>query len=38
MRIEAERLGHAHNVDFAKKLDQAAKKMRKSKTHVLETP
>ena len=36
MRIEAERLGHAHNVEFAKKLDEAAKKLRKSKTRVLE--
>jgi UDP-3-O-acyl N-acetylglucosamine deacetylase len=36
MRIEAERLGHAHNVEFAKLLDQAAKKLRKSKTRVLE--
>ncbi len=36
MRIEAERLGHAHNVEFAKLLDEAAKKLRKSKTHVLE--
>jgi UDP-3-O-acyl N-acetylglucosamine deacetylase len=38
MRIEAERLGHAHNVEFAKKLDEAAKKLRKSKTRVLEAP
>lgn len=36
MRIEAERLGHAHNVEFAKLLDEAAKKQRKSKTRVLE--
>lgn len=36
MRIEAERLGHAHNVEFAKLLDAAAKKLRKSKTRVLE--
>ena len=36
MRIEAERLGHAHNVEFAKKLDAAAKKLRKNKTHILE--
>jgi UDP-3-O-acyl N-acetylglucosamine deacetylase len=36
MRIEAERLGHAHNVEFAKKLDEAAKKLRKPKTRVLE--
>ena len=36
MRIEAERLGHAHNVEFAKLLDDAAKKLRKSKTKVLE--
>ncbi len=36
MRIEAERLGHAHNVEFAKKLDEAAKKLRKSKLHALE--
>ena len=37
MRIEAERLGHAHNIEFAKLLDEAAKKLRKSKTRVLET-
>ncbi len=36
MRIEAERLGHAHNVEFAKRLDEAAKKLRKSKTRILE--
>ncbi len=36
MRIEAERLGHAHNVEFAKMLDGAAKKLRKSKTPALE--
>jgi UDP-3-O-[3-hydroxymyristoyl] N-acetylglucosamine deacetylase len=36
MRIEAERLGHAHNVEFAKLLDTAAKKLRKSKTRVME--
>jgi UDP-3-O-acyl N-acetylglucosamine deacetylase len=36
MRIEAERLGHAHNVEFAKLLDEAAKKLRKSKTRILE--
>ena len=36
MRIEAERLGHAHNVEFAKLLDEAAKKVRKSKTRILE--
>ena len=36
MRIEAERLGHAHNVEFAKLLDAAAKKLRKSKTRILE--
>jgi UDP-3-O-acyl N-acetylglucosamine deacetylase len=36
MRIEAERLGHAHNVAFAKLLDEAAKKIRKSKTRLLE--
>ena len=36
MHIEAERLGHAHNVEFAKLLDEAAKKLRKSKTHILE--
>ena len=35
MRIEAERLGHAHNVEFAKLLDAAAKKLRK-KTPALE--
>jgi len=37
MKIQAERLGHAHNVEFAKRLDEAAKKLRKSKTRVLET-
>ncbi len=31
MKIEAERLGHAHNVEFAKLLDAAAKKLRKPK-------
>ncbi|MDE2490189.1 MAG: UDP-3-O-[3-hydroxymyristoyl] N-acetylglucosamine deacetylase [Elusimicrobia bacterium] len=36
MRVEAERLGHAHNVEFAKKLDEAAKKLRKPKNRVLE--
>jgi UDP-3-O-acyl N-acetylglucosamine deacetylase len=36
MRIEAERLGHAHNVEFAKKLDEAAKKLRKSNSKILE--
>jgi UDP-3-O-acyl-N-acetylglucosamine deacetylase len=36
MRIEAERLGHAHNVEFAKRLDEAAKSLRKSKTHPVE--
>lgn len=36
MRIEAERLGHAHNVEFAKLLDAAAKKLRKPKTPALE--
>lgn len=36
MRIEAERLGHAHNVEFAKKLDEAAKKLRKTKHHPVE--
>ena len=36
MRIEAERLGHAHNIEFAKLLDEAAKKLRKSKTRILE--
>ena len=35
MRIEAERLGHGHNVEFAKMLDEAAKKLRKSKLHAL---
>ncbi|MHB2025491.1 MAG: UDP-3-O-acyl-N-acetylglucosamine deacetylase [Elusimicrobiota bacterium] len=30
MRIEAERLGHAHNVEFAKRLDAAAAKMRRT--------
>lgn len=36
VRVEAERLGHAHNVEFAKKLDEAAKKLRKSRTHPVE--
>jgi|CXWL01.1.fsa_nt_gi UDP-3-O-acyl N-acetylglucosamine deacetylase len=36
IRIEAERLGHAHNVEFAKLLDDAAKAMRKPKIHALE--
>jgi UDP-3-O-acyl N-acetylglucosamine deacetylase len=36
MKIEAERLGHAHNIEFAKLLDSAAKKLRKSKPPVLE--
>jgi UDP-3-O-acyl N-acetylglucosamine deacetylase len=36
MRVEAERLGHAHNIEFAKLLDEAAKKMRKPKLRVLE--
>ena len=36
IRIEAERLGHAHNVEFAKLLDAAAKTMRKQKIHALE--
>ncbi len=36
MRIEAERLGHAHNVEFAKLLDEAARKLRKPKTRILE--
>ncbi|UPT74059.1 MAG: UDP-3-O-acyl-N-acetylglucosamine deacetylase [Elusimicrobiota bacterium] len=36
MKIEAERLGHAHNVEFAKLLDGAAKKLRKPKTPALE--
>ena len=36
IRIEAERLGHAHNVEFAKLLDAAAKTMRKPKIHALE--
>jgi UDP-3-O-acyl N-acetylglucosamine deacetylase len=36
MRIEAERLGHAHNVEFAKRLDEAAKKLRKPKNRILE--
>lgn len=31
MRIEAERLGHAHNIAFAKRLKEAAMKMRRSK-------
>ncbi|MBI3289019.1 MAG: UDP-3-O-[3-hydroxymyristoyl] N-acetylglucosamine deacetylase [Elusimicrobia bacterium] len=38
MRIEAERPGHAHNIEFAKLLDQSAKKLRKSKAHALEAP
>ncbi|MEK7388686.1 MAG: UDP-3-O-acyl-N-acetylglucosamine deacetylase [Elusimicrobiota bacterium] len=36
MRIEVERLGHAHNVEFAKLLDSAAKTLRRPKSHVLE--
>jgi UDP-3-O-acyl N-acetylglucosamine deacetylase len=36
MKIEAERLGHGHNVEFAKLLDAAAKKLRKNKTPALE--
>ena len=36
MKIEAERLGHAHNVEFAKLLDAAAKKLRKPKSPALE--
>ena len=36
MRIEAERLGHAHNVKFAKLLVEAAKKLRKIKAPALE--
>ena len=36
MKIEAERLGHGHNVEFAKLLDAAAKKLRKIKTPALE--
>ncbi len=36
MHIEAERLGHAHNVEFAKLLDIAARTLRKSKTKILE--
>lgn len=36
MRVEAERLGHAHNVEFAKLLDAAAKKLRKSRKRLLE--
>jgi UDP-3-O-acyl N-acetylglucosamine deacetylase len=35
MRVEAERLGHAHNVEFAKLLDETAKKLRK-KNKILE--
>ena len=30
MRIEAECLGHAHNIEFAKRLREAALKMRKN--------
>ena len=36
MKIEAERLGHAHNIAFAKLLDAAARKLRKVKTPALE--
>lgn len=36
MKITAERLGHAHNIEFAKLLDAAAKKLRKPKTPALE--
>ena len=36
MHITAERLGHAHNVEFARLLDEAAKTVRKSKTRILE--
>ena len=36
MHITAERLGHAHNIEFAKLLDDAAKKLRRTKTHILE--
>ena len=36
MKIEAERLGHAHNIEFAKLLDAAARKLRKAKTPALE--
>ena len=36
MKVEAERLGHAHNVEFAKLLDAAARKLRKPKTPALE--
>jgi UDP-3-O-acyl N-acetylglucosamine deacetylase len=32
VRIEAECLGHAHNIEFAKRLKDAALKMRKNKT------
>ena len=31
LRIECERLGHAHNVEFAKRIDEAAKGLRRAK-------
>jgi UDP-3-O-acyl N-acetylglucosamine deacetylase len=34
MRVEAECLGHAHNIEFAKRLNLAAAKMRKKTTEV----
>lgn len=37
MRVEAECLGHAHNIEFARRLEQAALKMRK-KAPALEAP
>lgn len=36
MHINAERLGHAHNIEFVRLLDEAAKKVRKPKTRILE--
>ncbi|MBI5630368.1 MAG: UDP-3-O-[3-hydroxymyristoyl] N-acetylglucosamine deacetylase [Elusimicrobia bacterium] len=37
MSVEAECLGHAHNIEFAKRIEKAAEKMRKNNT-VLEAP
>jgi UDP-3-O-acyl N-acetylglucosamine deacetylase len=36
MRIEAERLGHGHNIEFAKRLDEAAKSLRKTNARPVE--
>jgi UDP-3-O-acyl N-acetylglucosamine deacetylase len=36
MHIEAECLGHAHNIEFAKRLDLAAKSLRKKKAVTME--